>query len=293
MTTQSLDSWLKPSTLPKRKRDDAVDASDKENPAVTASASRKKAKPTSASKSKTKTPVSASKVDKEAKKLYNETLKAVDKRVSELDKKVNAMSGNSRSITTANYATSAGKHVKTAKKLADMDTVLGFNLLLSLADASHTDLDASCKMCGEPGDSSIPTFTALDEVLLPLIEKRERNPQPGSGGALPSVPARWTQADADVGPFKTSNGPNKQQRGQMYRQKLEWEKRRIAARRERREAAGVDWVAVALADLKEERDYLDAYGVEQYLPKSIARLEGLVSANGVANKGLSAIDLGP
>lgn len=293
MVNPGLDSWLKPSTTPKRKRDDAADASEKENTAVTASASRKKAKPAPASNPKAKVPTSVGTGNKEATELYNETLKAVDKRVSELDKKVKAMSGNSWSITTATYATSAGKHIKAAQKLADMDTTLGFNLLLSLADASHTDLDATCKMCGESGDSSIDTFTALDKALLPLIEKRkkeeekkkkEKQPQPGAGGnaVLPSVPARWTRADADVGPFKTPNGPNKQQRGQMYSQKLEWEKRRTAARRARREAAGVDWVAVALADLKEERDYLDAYGVEQYLPESIARLEELVAADDVA-----------
>ena len=58
----------------------------------------------------------------------------------------------------------------------------------------------------------------------------------------------------------------------MYRQKLEWEKERRAARRHRREEAD-DWVAAALSDLKEEWDYLAAYGVEKYLPLNIARLE--------------------
>lgn len=281
MANPSLNSWLKPSTIPKRKRDDAADVSDKENTAVIPIASRKKAKPTPARKPNAKIPASAGTGSKEAKALYNDTLKAVDKRVSDLDKKVKAMGGNSRSITTASYATSAMKHLKTAKKLADMDATLGFNLLLSLADASHTDLDASCKMCGHPDDSSIPAFAALDDALLPLIEKRERKPRTGEV-LLPAVPARWTRADADVGPFKTANGPNKQQRGQMYRQKLEWEKRRTAARRTRRSEACEDWVGVALADLREERDYLAAYGVEQYLPKSIARLEGFVAADGAA-----------
>jgi len=273
MAHQSLDSWLKPSSVFKRKRDDAADNSDKENTTTTASASRKKAKPTSTKTPNKNTPVSAKAANKEAKKLYLDTLKAVDKRVSDLDKQVKVMRGNSWSITTSDYATSAGKHLGTAEKLAEMDAILGFNLLLSLADASHTDLDASCKMCGEPFDESIPTFTALDDALLPLIEKRDKSHrQPDN--VLAPVPARWTPADADVGPFKTG-WPNKQQRGQMYRQKLEWEKRRTAARRTRRETTD-DWVAVALSDLKEERDYLDAYGVEKYLPKSIA-MEGTVA----------------
>lgn len=269
----SLDSWLKPSTVSKRKHDDAIDPGE-EDTAFTNASSRKKTKSMPAVKSKAKAAPSATTAGKEAKKLYNETLKAVDKRVSDLDKKVKAMSGNSKAITTASYATSAGKHIKTATKLAAMDAMLAFNLLLSLADASHSDLDASCKMCGTPCDSSIPTFTALDAALLPLIEKRERHPQPRDS-VLPSVPARWTRANADVGPYKTGR-PNKQQRGQIYNQKLVWEKSRTAARRARREAVE-EWVSVALADLKEERDYLHEYGVEEYLPNSIARLEELAA----------------
>lgn len=119
-----------------------------------------------------------------------------------------------------------------------------------------------------------PNFTALDVALLPLIEKRERDPQPRDN-ALPSVPARWTRANVDVGPYKT-NRPNKQQRGQIYNQKLAWEKIRTVARRARREAVG-EWVSVALADLKEERDDLHEYGVEEYLPNGIERLEELAT----------------
>ena len=36
-----------------------------------------------------------------------------------------------------------------------------------------------------------------------------------------------------------------------------------------------DWIAVALSDLIEERDYLSEYGVEGYFPRSIAKLEEL------------------
>jgi hypothetical protein len=139
------------------------------------------------------------------------------------------MSGNSTAITTSSYATSACKHMGAVKKLIAMDTTLALNLLLSMADALHTDLDATCKMCGTPCDNSIPTFKLLDEALFPLIEAREK---PASLAAdLPEVPKRWTLKDADVGVFKTGR-PNKQQRGQMYHQKLVWEKNRRQARRE-------------------------------------------------------------
>ncbi|KAH7118406.1 hypothetical protein EDB81DRAFT_667689 [Dactylonectria macrodidyma] len=182
------------------------------------------------------------------------------------------MSGNSSAVTSASYATSARKHMGAVKKLVPMDTTLAFNLLLSMADASHTDLDATWKMCGTPCDNSIPTFKQLDEALLPLIEAREKPACLAAG--LPEVPKRWTLKDADVGVFKTGR-PNKQQRGQMYRQKLAWEKNRRQARRERREKTG-DWVKVALSDLVEERDYLDAYGVKEYFPRCITKLEELV-----------------
>ena len=41
-------------------------------------------------------------------------------------------------------------------------------------------------------------------------------------------------------------------------------------------------MAVALADLKEERDYLTEYILVEYLPKSIARLEELIAADDAA-----------
>lgn len=258
---------------PKRKRDteDDVEAqgSDKENDQPTRSAKAKQARTANSAKPKK---ITAAGTNKEAKKLYTDTLKAIDKRVDELDKKVKTMSGNSAAITTSTYATSVRQHMGAVKKLVAMDTTLAFNLLLSMADASHTDLDATCKMCGTTCDNSTPTFKLLDEALLPLIEAREK--QANLAAELPEVPKRWTVKDADVGVFKTGR-PNKQQLGQMYRQKLAWEKNRRQARRERREKTE-DWAKVALSDLVEERDYLDAYGVKEYLPRCIAKLEELV-----------------
>ncbi|GAB0134881.1 hypothetical protein EsDP_00003235 [Epichloe bromicola] len=272
----SLTSQLKPSGSAKRKRDTRQknDNADKENDAI---------RPAKATKTQTETAnsVTARKtssvgLSKEAKKLYTDSLNALDKRVDELDKKVKTMNGNSTAITTSDYATSARKHMAAVKKLVAMDTTLAFNLLLSMADASHTDLDATAKMCGTPCDESIPTFKLLDDALLTLVEAREKPASLVAG--LPEVPRRWTAEDANVGVFKTG-WPNKQQRGQMYVQKLAWEKKRRQARRERREQTG-DWVKVALSDLVEERDYLAAYGVEEYLPRCIAKLDAMVRMRG-------------
>ena len=268
---------------PKRKRATAhaqslESESDKENGELSRPKT-KVAKPSTKATPKTTT-TSAKKPSsnsnaKEAKKLYTDTLKAIDKRTAELDRKVKAMDPNSWSLTTSDYAIAARKHLPTVQKLEAMDPVLAFNLLLSMGDASHTDLDASMKMCGEPGDESGPTFEKLDAALLPLIEARAAPTE--HVDVLPEVPHRWTRADADVEPFKTGNGPNKQQRNMMYAQKLEWEKERRDARRARWEECE-DWVKVVLSDLTEDRDYLAEYGVEGYLPKSIGMLEGSVGA---------------
>lgn len=116
-------------------------------------------------------------------------------------------------------------------------------------------------------------FELLDEALLPLIEGRNVS---ATAASLPKVLHRWTPKDADVGEFKTGR-PNKQQRNQMANQKIDWEQERREERRKRRVECE-DWVSVALADLKEERDYLDQYGVEGFFAKSIAKLEALDAA---------------
>ena len=237
-----------------------------------------KAKVTPASKSKatTKPKVGA------AQKLYDDTTKAITKGVKALDAKVKKMSPNSRSITTDNYAKAAAKHLSVAKTLIDTDDVApAFNLLVSMADASHTDLERSIKMCGYgDGDAALQK---LDKMLLEAIEKRAAS-QPSEALAVedfPDVRKRFTPEDAEVGRIKSSYGMNKQQWNAARRQGIEWEQERAVERRERREGRKA-WAAAALEDLKVERDYLSAYGVDQYFVGSISKLEMLVSGKNEA-----------
>jgi hypothetical protein len=151
----------------------------------------------------------------------------------------------------------------------DGGLVPAFNLMLYVADASHNDCETTVKMCGF-GDSEEP-FGILDTRLLDLIEKRHAQSPATRQDELPSVPKRWTRQDAEVGEFKTGR-PNKQQYGEMERQKLDWNKDRREQKSERRVIVQ-DWVAVALQDLEEERDHLALYGVDEYFPKSIDRLK--------------------
>lgn len=186
------------------------------------------------------------------------------------------MSPNSRAISTDTYADKSLKFLKPVKELEKMDggLVPAFNLAMYVAEASHTNCDTTSKMSGY-GESEYP-FGVLDEQILELIEKRNTQSPAKRQAELPTVPKRWTRQDADVGVFKTGR-PNKQQYGQMERQKLDWEKDRREKRSGRRETVD-DWVAVALQDLVEERDYLEQYGVEKYFPKSIERLNELMKS---------------
>ena len=201
---------------------------------------------------------------KSAKKLYADTLKAIDKRVDQLDEKVKNMMGIYPPIDTATHASSPCDHIPAAQKLAETGLIPASNLILSMADASHTDLDTHAKMCEEPFDASGKTFTNLNQLLLGLIEKRAV-PGKRGGVSLPTVKHRWTHKDADVNPFKTGR-PNKQHWNQIYAQKLEWEKERRAERRLRREDVE-DCVAVTFSDLKEETDYLARYDLELASPE--------------------------
>ncbi|THV69243.1 hypothetical protein D6D28_06052 [Aureobasidium pullulans] len=209
-------------------------------------------------------------------KTYKDAIKALATALKSLDAKVRKMPPNSRAITTNTYADMASKHLKAVNALEKMDKglVYAFNMAMAVADASHTDCDTTPKMGGF-GDSEGP-FGEMDGTLVGLIERRNGEGSAKRQEGLPTVRKRWTRADGDVGEFKTGR-PNKQQYGQLQRQKLAWENERREEKRERRESVD-DWVTVALQDLKEERDYLAEYGVEKYFPKSIARLEKLLGS---------------
>jgi len=147
--------------------------------------------------------------------------------------------------------------------------------MLSIGEHSHGDLNWGFKMSGY-GDHDVP-YERMDHVMLRVIQSREDAsglPDSSVSEELPDVPHRWTEKDADVGVFKTSNGPNKQQRGQMARQQVQWNKERTQALRKRREQAQ-DWVSNGLSELIEHRDYIDNYGLEGYFTKTIAKSEAL------------------
>ncbi|KAJ4255977.1 hypothetical protein NW762_009051 [Fusarium torreyae] len=212
---------------------------------------------------------------KAAQQLYDKTIKLIDKHIQTLDRKVQCSLGARWPYTTSDYAEYIQRHLKTVDALACLDLRLACNLLLSMADASHADLDTDAKMGGFSGDASIPTFKKLDKALLPLIKARKKPDSLIS--QIPKVPKRWNERCED------SSEPDDvsiiDEPGQLYNEPL-WhghlicEKLRREARRQRREDID-DWVTVALNDLKEDRDYLMSYGLEVYLPSSIVKLEEL------------------
>ncbi|PHH91070.1 hypothetical protein CDD83_1766 [Cordyceps sp. RAO-2017] len=189
----------------RRNRDTEVgkqaQSSDEEEyqPSRPAKASKKKAtKSAKSAKFKKTAAASGSGSGPNPLKMYTLILPDLDKGVDELDKKSKAMNPNSWGITTCSYADSVCELLRPAKMPVDLNSYLGFNLLLtcSMVDASYTDLDANAKMCGVDCDNSSPTFLLLDEALLPLIKAREKPIT--EKDELPEVPKRWTREDADV-----------------------------------------------------------------------------------------------
>jgi hypothetical protein len=215
---------------------------------------------------------------KQAKKTYASIIKRVEKPVRELDGKCKAQGPNGTGYNSDDYAKAMVQFLPDVTALSKMDggVKFAFDLMLYLGEHVHGDFYMCMKMCGY-GDSVKP-YKALDEVMLGLIERRKDEPREDNVQAAESisVPHRWTEADAHVGVYKTSR-PNKQQRGQIARQRQEWTKERSEKAREKRETT-TDWVSNALVELTEERDYLASFGLDGYFIKSIARLEELKSS---------------
>jgi hypothetical protein len=217
---------------------------------------------------------------KTAQQTYTSILGKVDKKVGELDRKCKAQGPNGKGFNSDDYAKAVAEFLPEVTDLSNMDggVKFAFNLVLYLGEHVHGDFYMCIKMAGYGGSKK--PYNALDEVMLGLIERRkdeatENDVQAVEATSLPLVPHRWTEADADVGEFKTGR-PNKQQRNQIVRQRQEWMKERSKKARERRETTK-DWVCNALVELTDERDYLDGFGLEGYFIKSIARLEELKS----------------
>jgi hypothetical protein len=217
---------------------------------------------------------------KTARQTYTSLLGKVDKKVGELDRKCKAQGPNGKSFNSDDYAKAMAGFLPEVIDLSNMDggAKFAFNLVLYLGEHAHGDFYMCVKMCGYGGSKK--PYNALDEVMLGLIERRkdeatENDAQAVDATSFPLVPHRWTEADADVGEFKTGR-PNKQQRNQIVRQRQEWMKERSKKARERRETTK-DWVSNALVELTDERDYLDGFGLDGYFIKSIAQLEELKS----------------
>lgn len=106
---------------------------------------------------------------KAAQKMFDSSVKTTEKAVAAPDREVKALGGNTRSIDISSYAAVATKELHYVAKLSEMNIVLAFQLMLSVADATVTDLDATIRMCGYGDRES--DFEAHDEALLSLLTK--------------------------------------------------------------------------------------------------------------------------
>ena len=254
----------------------AEEASDVEERPRKKAGTEKKKKPTE------KTAGPKKQKAKTAQQTYASIIDKIDKKVRELDRKCKAQGPNGRMYNSDNYAKAMANFLPEVTELSNMDdggVKLAFNLMLYLGEHVHGDFYMCVKMGGY-GGSERP-YKELDEVMLGLLERRKDEATENGvhkapeATSLPTVPHRWTEADADVGVFKTGR-PNKQQRNQIVRQREEWTKERSKKARERREITK-DWVGNALLELTDQRDFLADYGLDGYFIKSIARLKELKS----------------
>ncbi|KAF5247779.1 hypothetical protein FAUST_563 [Fusarium austroamericanum] len=174
---------------PSRKRT----ASQDETHAVHDSHSSKAAKTVpSASQQNNSQQADTQRRERSAKNLYDDTLKMIDRNVRVMDRKVSGETGDDPlDYTTDDYAKLVCRHSKTVNALAAVDNTLAFNLVLSMADASHADLDTTLEMCGEDPAETARYFQSLDNLLLLLIKARE---QPAElCWQLLEVPVRWSR----------------------------------------------------------------------------------------------------
>ncbi|TVY16362.1 hypothetical protein LARI1_G006047 [Lachnellula arida] len=249
----------KPTSATKRKRSSADEDSYNE-PAKTQKLSKKAA------------PKKAPNGNKGAEQMYKKLIADVGKKVGSLDARVKKQGPNGRSVTSDHYAEAMVKYAKDVKALMEMDARLAFNALLYIGPHAHGDLEASWKMSGYGGTEE--PFAELDALMLSIISKLELpSAESTNNSSLPKVSHRWTLEDAEVGVFKTGR-PNKQQRGQIERQKAAWVKERHVMAKERREKVD-DWINNAVEELKGERDAIKGYGLDGYFVKTIVKLEEL------------------
>jgi hypothetical protein len=286
----SLQGWLKPasattinatkppSPAPQKRKRTAITAPVDSPDSESDTQSTKKQKVIKKSTVKKAPTKKAPTGNKAAEQLYKKIIGDVDKKVSGLDARVKKMGPNSRAITSDTYAEAMVNFAKDVRKLMALDARFAFNLLLYIGPHAHGDLEASFGMSGYGGTEG--PFEELDEVMLEVIALRDDIPSSSNDHvSLPEVRHRWTRDDAEVGEFKTGR-PNKQQRGQIERQKAEWIKERNIEARARREKVE-DWISNAIEELKGEQAAISPYGLEGYFKKSISRLEEPKGGKGV------------
>ncbi|RDW56760.1 hypothetical protein BP6252_13983 [Coleophoma cylindrospora] len=220
-------------------------------------------------------------VEKAAIQNYRATINKVDDRLQALDKKSKVQGPNLSVVTSSDYTIAMAKFIPDVQKLTNMGkdgAAWAFNVLLYMAEHSYRDVEGSTEP--DVGGGPKESFEAMDAALLGLIEKRHQQPRAtGDPVEVTFVRNKWTDADADVGEFKTGQ-PNKQQRSQMAAQKLQWMKCRSDEMRERRDKVQ-DWAANALEELVDQRDCVASLERDGFFVKSIARLEELRGVTGV------------
>ncbi|RGP81078.1 glycoside hydrolase family 43 [Fusarium longipes] len=208
----------------------------------------------------------------QARRLYDDTLRIIDRNIRVMDKRVfkDTFDGN-MDYTMTDYAKLVHPHFTTVKRIAALDIALAFNLVVSMAEASHNDNSTAPRWTDGSSDEWNTIFKALDSLLLLMIKARERPAELDS--ELLKVPTRWSRRpewDLLPDPVTVSDLGHEAR----FWEKCNYEYNRRVARRRRREVTE-DWVTVTLTDLRDDREFLGQQPdmATTYLDNSIHKLE--------------------
>ncbi|KAI1324015.1 hypothetical protein F5Y16DRAFT_324576 [Xylariaceae sp. FL0255] len=238
----------------------------------------KKAKGVRAAGSKKKDP---------ANEFYNATIKVIDKTFKQLVKQYKPNPNGWYGITADDFSKAMASHATDVKKLINLGSLsLAFNLLMDLGEHAYGDLEACVKAAGF--DDTDEPFQEMDKLLIEIITARRKEvedqqtseaPEEHTGADATATKKKVAQSKFILKPMNEDLGseekslrdfmeighgrrrrPNKQQRGQLNRARLNDLKTLFEVRRQRR-ATTEDWAGNALNELVETRDRIGAYGI--------------------------------
>lgn len=206
--------------------------------------------------------------------MYTDMIKDIDKTFSALLKRQTWDATAHSGITADTFAHRMCTFSSSVETLSQISPKHAFLLMLYLADHTYGDIDCGLKSSGF-GETEGP-FKVMDRCLLRIINKRvESDPIVVNAQNDPGLEALEFRKEADeYMALVDKQLRNKRERLHLQQCRRRDMKIRNHRMKERREVAK-NWVANALVDLVDTRDYISRWGIKHYFTESIRRLEDI------------------